>query len=226
MTSDALAYHRAELAIALSSDDARRLVPSLPAAFDTILDVGCGAGQTLIACGLPSTVHAWGVDVDDSALALGRMLTSDVHFVCAPGEQLPFADESFDVVVSRVALPYMHLPRALEEISRVLKPGGHFWTALHPTSMLANRIRASLWHGRVKDLLYSTYVAVNSVLFHVSGRQVRFPLNRRRCESVQTVDGMRRALWAAGLEPENIRTDPFFVVTARKPASRSEEECR
>jgi len=37
---------------------------------------------------------------------------------------MPFADGSFDRVISAIALPYMNIQKALAEIHRILVPGG------------------------------------------------------------------------------------------------------
>ena len=85
-----LEYHLAELAIAKAKDDPRRVMPALPAQFGSILDLGCGAGQTLIACELPPEVFACGADIDEEALQYGRQISGQIHFVRAGGEALPF----------------------------------------------------------------------------------------------------------------------------------------
>ena len=122
---DVEAYHRMELRIALDGADSRRAMPVIPPGVTSILDVGCGAGQTLIASRLRPAVRAVGVDPDFEALALGRRLGAPVHLVHACGESLPFAADSFDMVISRVAVPYMRRGSALAEMARVLRPGGH-----------------------------------------------------------------------------------------------------
>ncbi len=71
-----------------------------------ILDVDCGAGQTLIALNTCPAAMAVGVGCLES-LKLGREVAPTVHFVCAKGEALPFRDQSFDFVISRLALFYM-----------------------------------------------------------------------------------------------------------------------
>ena len=125
-------YHLLELLIATAPIGPLRVMPPISGRERGILDVGCGAGQTLIASPIPDGAVAVGADVDAGALALGRQLTSRVRFVRAAGEALPFAAASFDLVVSRVALPYMDLPVALAEMRRVLRAGGRLWLALHP----------------------------------------------------------------------------------------------
>ncbi len=216
MESRTARYHREELAIALTPCDKRHLQPTLPERVGTILDLGCGAGQTLIACNLGRAVAAYGVDIDAEALALGRELAPGIRFVRARGERLPFADNVFDVVISRVALPYMAMPTVLTEVARVLKTGGYVWFALHTFAMQRDRLRASLRAGHLKDVLYSLYILGNGLLFHCTGRQVPFPLNRRRYESFQTVAGMTRTLRARRLDVVSATAKPFLAMTAIK----------
>jgi len=210
-----IAYHLRELEIARTVDDARRILPELPEAFESILDLGCGIGQTLIACDLPPNAFACGVDVDEEALAYGRKIADHISFVRASGEHLPFADGSFDVVISRVTLPHMHVPKALREISRALKPGGRVWLTLYPMTWVLRRAGVSLKAGNLKNFAYQFYVMANGVLFHLTGRQFRFPFSRRY-ESFQTVRGVTRAMKEAGFENVRAEQSGFFIVTASK----------
>ena len=210
-----IAYHLGELDIARNVDDARRTLPELPETFESILDLGCGIGQTLIACNLPPKTFACGVDVNEEALAYGRKIADHISFVRASGEHLPFADGLFDVVISRVTLPHMHVPKALREISRALKPRGRVWLTLYPMSWILHRAGESLKAGNLKNFAYQFYVMTNGAFFHLTGRQFRFPFNRR-CESFQTVKGVIRALKEAGCENVRAEQNRFFIVTASK----------
>jgi len=92
------------------------------------LDVGCGAGQTLRRLEPDRPVELFGIDTDLSALALGVRLAKlegiDLTLAGATGTALPFRDSAFDLVLTRVALNYMHQRSALKEMTRVLRPGG------------------------------------------------------------------------------------------------------
>ena len=210
-----IAYHLGELEIARNVDDARHILPELPETFESILDLGCGIGQTLIASNLPPKTLACGVDVNEEALAYGRKIADHISFVRASGEHLPFADDSFDVVISRVTLPYMHVPNALREIARALKPGGRVWLTLHPMSLILRHACESLKAGNVKNFAYQFYVMTNGAFFHLTGRQFRFPFNRR-CESFQTVKGVIRAMKEAGFENVRAEQNGIFIVSASK----------
>src|SRR5215470_18089535 len=211
-----LAYHMQELEIARARDDLRRVVPVLSDRFESVLDVGCGAGQTLIACEISPTTFTCGVDIDQEALALGRRLSQRIAFVRASGERLPFPDRSFEVVISRLSLPYMHLPGALREIARVLRPEGQIWFTLHPISMVFQNIAKSLKEWNAKHLAYQFYVLANGLSLHLTGKQFRFPFNRDKCESFQTVGGIVRAMRAVGFDQVRTYRGELFVVTASK----------
>ncbi len=210
-----IAYHIGELEIARSVNDTRRIMPELPESFESILDLGCGIGQSLLACDLPIKTFACGVDVDEEALAFGRKMSDQISFVRATGEKLPFDDGSFSAIISRVTLPHMHIPNALREISRVLKPGGYVWLTLYPYAWIRRRAVQSLKSGSLKNFAYLLYVMGNGAIFHFTGKQYRLPFSQR-CESFQTISGVTRAMKEAGFE--NIRADQnrFFIVTASK----------
>lgn len=91
------------------------------------LDVGCGTGALLEAVvegARPSSV--WGVDTSEEfTAAAGLHLGGKANVRVADGENLPFDDEDFDVVVSGLALNFIPDPlAAASEWRRVTKPGG------------------------------------------------------------------------------------------------------
>ena len=205
------AYHLAELEIAADPGHPAHLNPAIPPGA-RVLDLGCGAGQTLIAAvpdAAPETrSHAVGVDRDLAALALGRALTRRFPFACASGEALPFREGSFDLVLARVALPYMDLPRALAESRRVLRSGGALWATLHPAAVPWRAFRRANARGK----LYQLLVLANGVLFHLTLRLLRLPGGRY--ESFQTASAIRRALGAAGFTGIEIARGRHLVATA------------
>lgn len=86
-----------------------------------ILDVGCGTGANLEM--LRNFGEAEGVDVSDDALEFCRKKGLKVHKGLA--EELPFADESFDVVTALDVVEHLDDDVAgLKEMFRVLKTGG------------------------------------------------------------------------------------------------------
>jgi len=96
-----------------------------------ILEVGCGAGLITIALAR----SGYTVDAVDSTPAMLQMTRNEavVHGVedrvrtrSADVHALPFEAHTFDVVIAIGVIPWLHSERlALQEMQRVLKPGGH-----------------------------------------------------------------------------------------------------
>ena len=199
-------YHREELRIALDrSHPANILPPALPLS-QKVLDIGCGAGQTLIAA-YPDRI-SFGIDIDFDALRLGTSFTDRVCFVRARAEALPYADAQFDMVLARVSLAYTNLSVSLKEIRRVLRKEGRLWMTLHPFSVPWSQART----GNYKGWIFFGYIVVNSLLFHSLQRQFSF---LGRYESFQTERGVSRALLEVGFERIKIARSRHFLVTAQ-----------
>ena len=211
-----LEYHLSELQIAQDATAPGHLLPPIPAGCRAVLDIGCGAGQTLIASRLGDGVLACGIDPDAGALALGRTIADEIRFAAAAGEQLPFTNETFDLVFSRVALPYMNIPVALREMARVLRPGGTVWLSLHPPRMAWGAFMRALRTRSVRGVVFALYTLANGLLLAFADRQLQWRLGRKRYESAQTTSGMRRALARAGFTDIQVTDGRFFVVTARR----------
>ena len=98
----------------------------------SILDVGCGTGWCTIAAAnlLGTQGNIVGVDIADNLLELARNKSvsagvSNVEFSVGNAEELNFADNSFDVVLSSLVIFLLNdINKALGEWYRVLKPGG------------------------------------------------------------------------------------------------------
>lgn len=92
--------------------------------FIRALDVGCGEGRfcrLMAAHGIAAT----GVDPTAPLIAEARRRDPAGDYRVAGGEALPFADASFDLVVSYVALlDIPDLAAAIAEMARVVVPGG------------------------------------------------------------------------------------------------------
>jgi len=196
-----------------------------------VLDLGCQRGDTLEELALPRGAVRVGMDVDAGAVKTGaRERGAAVRFVVGDGHRLPFTSGFFDLVISRVAFPYMDMPVTLAEVARVLRGGGQVWMTLHPMRMAATRILSSLKAGRIQDVVYQGYAVANGLTLAYLGKQFRYPLNPKRFESVQTLRGAARALSDAGFsdvrferrgrgagqEDADATYGTIFVVAARK----------
>lgn len=90
------------------------------------LDVGCGAGRiTKFLKNEGAEVYA--TDISSEMLKIINKKMSDVKTFEAGINQLPFEDNTFDVVTAAFVIVHLHtLDKGFEEVYRVLKPGGFF----------------------------------------------------------------------------------------------------
>lgn len=89
-----------------------------------ILEAGCGAGRILRSLDRMGFTDVTGLEISKSRLDyVAHAGPRSAKLICS-GE-VPFADESFDAVLTAAAIEHVTDPRAwLEELSRVTKPGG------------------------------------------------------------------------------------------------------
>ena len=115
-----------------------------------VLDLGCRSGYQLdVLQQMYPEAQVLGCDLAASKAVelpsswpkwLRKKPRSPERISCDPHE-LPFAEESFDLIVSNLFLPWSHSPhRVFEEAQRVLKPGGVFmFTTAGPDTLMEYR---------------------------------------------------------------------------------------
>ncbi len=87
-----------------------------------VLEDGCGVGEYLAHLAMHAK-QAVGLDYEFERTLEARIKVSEV--VCGAGEKLPFPDDYFDLVLSHEVLEHVQDDQqAINEILRVLKPGG------------------------------------------------------------------------------------------------------
>lgn len=110
---------------------------------EKVLDVGTGTGVVAVTAAVKGA-HVTGLDLTpelvEQAKANASLAGVDVDWRVGDAEALPFADASFDAVVSQFG--HMFAPRpdvATREMLRVLKPGGRVAFATWPPEQLLGR---------------------------------------------------------------------------------------
>lgn len=102
---------------------------------DAMLDAGCGAGQwSLAAARRFAQVDA--IDLSERRLDILRALAAqtgadNIRVSRGSIEQLPYADDSFDVVVCYGVMMFTTVTATLAEFQRVLRPGGRVYVCLN-----------------------------------------------------------------------------------------------
>jgi ubiquinone/menaquinone biosynthesis C-methylase UbiE len=118
-----------------------------------VLDVGCGDGSLTRAFRRSGAARIAGCDADPRMVARAgmeaRRAGAEIAYAVARAEQLPFRDDSFDLVTMITVLAFVPEPeRALREIARVLKPGGRLVVGdLGKWSLWAASRRVRGWFG-------------------------------------------------------------------------------
>lgn len=112
-----------------------------------ILDVGCGTG--ILAARLAARhpdASVTGVDLSAGMLAQARRRSSEVTWIEADAQHLPFDNSSFDALCCTESFHwYADQARALGEFHRVLRPGGTLYIAvINPVTGAAERAVNSL----------------------------------------------------------------------------------
>jgi ubiquinone/menaquinone biosynthesis C-methylase UbiE len=184
-----------------SGDQLEALVRSKLTPDSRVLDLGCGRGG-VVELFWREVKLAAGLDPDSPSLSGHR--APGMPVIRGVGETLPFTDESFDLIVCLWVLEHLKEPqRTLREVSRVLRPGGHFIFVtpnLRNPVMLLNRIGKTLpaLQRRMVPKLYGRVEADT------------FPVQYR----VNTVSAIRQQAESAGLQVAELRVvaDPTYLA--------------
>lgn len=129
-----------------SNESTRRafeMIPDLPPA-PRILDIGCGPGMQTLELARLSHGHITAVDTHQPFLdqlaesARAEGLSDRIEIINASMFDLPFEDESFDLIWCEGAIFIIGVPEGLKQWKRLLKPGGYLaftetaWTRPNP----------------------------------------------------------------------------------------------
>lgn len=195
-----------------------RLVVSAIAKGSSVLEVGCGGGQLayrLIDSYPGITVTGIDLSAEQIARAVRRSETlptrdaARVHFQAASALELPFADNSFDAVVSVASIKHWTNPRkGIAEMLRVLKDGGQFLVVETDRGCHLSDARRFVRSTRLPALLRASYLWMFRT--YVAGQSL-------------DLDDARNAI--AGEAPaettvERIPGAPFFIISGMKGTIR------
>jgi SAM-dependent methyltransferase len=193
---------------------------------DHILEVGSGSHGLVFAFG-----GARGVGVDPLAVDFKRLfphVQSAAPTVTAIGEELPFADNAFDIVLSDNVIDHAERPlEIVDELIRVLKPGGLLYFTVnvhHPLYDLASRLHGA-WNAVGLKIELSAF-ADHTV--HLTEKQIAAVFRNKPLHVIEqnsTVDHTRRKQRA--LPPTDLDhiikkvffKNALFELLAQKPAA-------
>ncbi len=184
-----------------SGSQLEAIVRGYARAGSSVLDLGCGRGGVVELIWRDVKLAA-GLDPD--ALSLMGHRAPGMPILRGVGEHLPFADASFDLVVSVWVLEHLKEPSTVfGEVARVLRPGGHF---VFLTPNLRNPLLVLNRIGKTVPLLQTRLVS----RFYGRREADTFPVQYR----ANTVGALRRLAAASGLEVAELRVvpDPTYLA--------------
>ncbi|NQX43104.1 Methyltransferase domain-containing protein [Pedobacter steynii] len=122
-----------------------------------VLDAGCGQGRN-VAYFLQSGYQVYGVDSSANHIASIKQLAAPFsdhspqdNFRIGAVENLPFKDETFDLVISSAVLHFandaLHFEEMLSSMWRVVRPGGYLFCRLASDIGIEHLVR-SIGNGR------------------------------------------------------------------------------
>ena len=128
-----------------------------------VLDLGCGAGAAAGAIvAVRRDLRVTGVDFARVPQAADARIT----LLCdTPMESLPFADASFDAVVSQFGFEYSRTHKTANQLARVLAPGARFSFAVHHAGssvVAANRARLNAILSLQRQDMQAAFLAGNA----------------------------------------------------------------
>ena len=154
---------------------ARHALARMPLeAGETVLDLGCGSGYAARAlCEAADAGRAYGLDGSPAMVQNARSYTDDqpVGYLVGDFHDLPVADDAIDHCFSMEAFYYAGAPLAvLEELHRVLRPGGTFYCAVN---FYEENVHSHVWQERISvDMTLWSYAdyraAFREAGFHVA----------------------------------------------------------
>jgi ubiquinone/menaquinone biosynthesis C-methylase UbiE len=143
-----------------------------------VLDVGCSFGRHLVSFAANGASATYGIDLQENYLRLSRIMAArervpPPRLSRAAAEELPFRDQQFDVVFSRLVLNYVgSVDRALSEMSRVLVPGGRLILRVDTLADSLRVLRRMHWIGNMRSTLWQSFGIVNTLWLEATGHQL------------------------------------------------------
>jgi SAM-dependent methyltransferase len=206
--------------MAHSAEVRRKLETIAPIAPDArVLEVGCGAHGLIFYFGTSDGV---GVDpLADHYAELFPVWQSRARTIAAGGEKLPFADASFDVVLCDNVVDHAESPRTiLEEIARVLRPGGTLYFEVnvhHPLYHVAASTHAT-WRALGIPFEITPFADHTVHLTVASARSLFTGLPLRIVSETDNVEEVKRQAHRTAVRHTGDRLKRFFFKNAQYEA--------
>lgn len=167
-----------------------------------ILEVGGNIGTLAHKLYLKGYKDITSIDVTPSAIEYGKSAYPNIkdHLLTFDGEKIPFADETFDVVMSFDVIEHLHdVDQHFKEVKRVLKKGGKYIFQTPnkiiniPWEMLSNRTLTG-WRK-----YHCSLHTLNELKKRISKNGFKGVVSKRSISTQYNKEKMRKALGRPGL---------------------------
>jgi len=198
-TTDFFAIGKKE--ISLLMNELRQL--DLPRRQQRALDFGCGVGRLTRALARHFN-HVTGIDISGPMISRASSLNADERctFIVSDCPTLPFASETFDLILSSIVLQHVPQQSAIRqyiaEFARTLRPGGMIVTQLPSYIPLRRRLQARrrlyAWLRAVgisEEVLYNQLRLHPIPMNYLPEREVCHVLESNRCQVLKIVPDNR-----------------------------------
>ena len=156
-----------------------------------VLDIGCGEGyyshrlfETLQSV-VKSNCELYGLDISKSAIRYAAKRYSALHFCVASAFEMPLADDSFDLAIR------IYAPSKIEELKRVIKPGGILIT-VSPGPMHHYALKQKIYS---EPKLHPQEPMVLDGFTYLAHQALAYPLTLTRAEDIEHFLNMTPYAW-------------------------------
>lgn len=183
-----------------------------------ILDIGCGDGKDLMILSKKSN-QIFGIDPSIEFLKKAQKNNPSGVFKEAIGENIPFDDETFDVVVSKWAIQTStDVPSVLSEMARVIKKDGTLvFLSKHPLLQFLQKIR-DYGHGvdYYKQQITTSKIYSGTITLKEPSHTIGEYFNAEFLKNFEILDYKEGTDFPASTQINGDIYPTFFIVKARK----------
>lgn len=122
-TYDSIADNYGKSIAIINAFHGKFYIKNMPRNRGSVLDIGCGTGDILAQIS-KYFKQSFGIDPIKKFVASALQRSPESTIKTGNAENLPFKDGSMDYIISHIVFQHVDRDRAVEEVLRVLKPGG------------------------------------------------------------------------------------------------------
>lgn len=164
--------------------------------FKNCLDVGCASGFMVSEIAkLNPKAKYFGIDIYEKVIKHARKTYPNIKFEVASASKIPFADNSFDLILFYETIEHVEDPQiCLKEIKRVLKEQGHLILTMDSGSFLFRMVwyvweksYGKIWQGahlhpfhhkQLEELIKTVGFKIKNKIFSHLGMEITFILKK------------------------------------------------